>query len=244
MRWGMIYGCARCDVLLFVPLNTVENIFLSVVTGMVVLQEWRQVENWLGLFCSALSVLGGIVLLVQGPEDTLLDGSQGLATSVNGVPAGSSTRSISDADADEVEMPNPLADPLADPEDSDDANATALSGLQVVSEESKVLDRRSFFATALARLNYRHFRSVTRSASHRSRLHAALLALRALRAPPELGGLSPGAERGAPPRCLQDFLALTARSHGPLRMQPRMAMPAAVRLPPVAAAAIAARRPL
>lgn len=41
MRAGTIYGCAKCDVLLFMPINTVLNVFLSVVTGMVALGRVR-----------------------------------------------------------------------------------------------------------------------------------------------------------------------------------------------------------
>mmetsp|Transcript_158358 Transcript_158358/g.507908 ORF Transcript_158358/g.507908 Transcript_158358/m.507908 type:complete len:510 (+) Transcript_158358:187-1716(+) len=67
MRAGMIYGCKRCDVLLFVPLNTVLNIFYSVLAGMVVLQEWKQVISWPGLLGASTSVLGGVVMLVTGP---------------------------------------------------------------------------------------------------------------------------------------------------------------------------------
>ncbi|CAE8631095.1 unnamed protein product [Polarella glacialis] len=67
MRVGTIIGCHRCDVLLFVPLNTVLNIFVSVATGMVVLEEWRQVDSWPGLVASALSITGGIMMLVTGP---------------------------------------------------------------------------------------------------------------------------------------------------------------------------------
>lgn len=67
MRVSMIYGCKRCDVLLFVPLNTVLNMFYSVLAGMVVLQEWRQVISWPGLLGASTSVLGGVVMLVSGP---------------------------------------------------------------------------------------------------------------------------------------------------------------------------------
>lgn len=71
MRAGTIIGCHRCDVLLFIPTSTVLNIFVSVATGLVVLEEWRQVASWTGLFASSLTVLGGIIMLVDGPaEDT------------------------------------------------------------------------------------------------------------------------------------------------------------------------------
>lgn len=67
MRVSMIYGCKRCDVLMFVPLNTVLNIFYSVIAGMVVLQEYQQVISWPGLISASTSVLGGVVMLVSGP---------------------------------------------------------------------------------------------------------------------------------------------------------------------------------
>lgn len=67
MRASMIYGCKRCDVLLFVPLNTVLNILYSVLAGMVVMQEWKQVISWAGLLGASTSVLGGVVMLVSGP---------------------------------------------------------------------------------------------------------------------------------------------------------------------------------
>lgn len=67
MRVSMIYGCKRCDVLLFVPLNTVLNIFYSVLAGMVVLQEYKEVNSWPGLLAASTSVLGGVVMLVSGP---------------------------------------------------------------------------------------------------------------------------------------------------------------------------------
>merc|ERR1740123_1155660 len=67
MRVSMIYGCKRCDVLLFVPLSTVSNIFYSVLAGMVVMKEYQQVVSWPGLLAASVSVLGGVVMLVSGP---------------------------------------------------------------------------------------------------------------------------------------------------------------------------------
>merc|ERR1719193_796095 len=67
MRAGTIHGCAKCDVLIFMPLNIVLNVFLSVATGMVVLDEGRHVQSWVGLSFSMISVIGGIVMLVTGP---------------------------------------------------------------------------------------------------------------------------------------------------------------------------------
>lgn len=67
MRTGLIYGCRRCDVLVFLPLHTVTNIFLSVVTGLLVMQEWKTVSSWIGLVCSSFAILGGIIMLVTGP---------------------------------------------------------------------------------------------------------------------------------------------------------------------------------
>ncbi|CAJ1357100.1 unnamed protein product [Effrenium voratum] len=62
MRVGTIIGCHRCDVLLFIPISTVLNIFVSVATGLVVLEEWQQVDSWTGLASSSLTVLGGIIM--------------------------------------------------------------------------------------------------------------------------------------------------------------------------------------
>jgi len=69
MRVGTIYGCAKCDVLLFVPLNTMLNVFLSVATGIVVLNEGKEVYSWVGLITSVITVVGGILMLVTGPAD-------------------------------------------------------------------------------------------------------------------------------------------------------------------------------
>ncbi|CAJ1388052.1 unnamed protein product [Effrenium voratum] len=69
MRVGTIIGCHRCDVLLFIPISTVLNIFVSVATGLVVLEEWQQVDSWTGLASSSLTVLGGIIMLVTGPAE-------------------------------------------------------------------------------------------------------------------------------------------------------------------------------
>lgn len=67
MRISMIYGCKRCDVLLFVPVSTVSNILYSVLAGMVVMKEYRQVVSWPGLLSASFVVLGGVVMLVSGP---------------------------------------------------------------------------------------------------------------------------------------------------------------------------------
>ncbi|CAE7218643.1 unnamed protein product [Symbiodinium pilosum] len=69
MRTGTIIGCHRCDVLLFIPCSTVMNIFVSVATGLVVLEEWKEVKSWVGLASSSLTVLGGIIMLVTGPAE-------------------------------------------------------------------------------------------------------------------------------------------------------------------------------
>ncbi|CAE7536871.1 unnamed protein product [Symbiodinium natans] len=69
MRAGTIIGCHRCDVLLFIPCSTVMNIFVSVATGLVVLEEWKEVKSWTGLASSSLTVLGGIIMLVTGPAE-------------------------------------------------------------------------------------------------------------------------------------------------------------------------------
>jgi len=71
-KWGMLFGCSRCDVLLFVPLNIVLNIFFAVAAGMVVLGEASQVpsaSNWFGILASWACVVAGILMLVRGPAD-------------------------------------------------------------------------------------------------------------------------------------------------------------------------------
>lgn len=70
MRWGTIYGCRRCDVLIFVPLNTTANIILSVASGMICLAEYRSVKSWPGLVTAGVSMLCGIFMLVTGPAET------------------------------------------------------------------------------------------------------------------------------------------------------------------------------
>lgn len=71
MRWSTIYGCRRCDVLMFVPLNTTANIILSVASGMICLSEYKSVKSWPGLCTAGLSMLCGIFMLVTGPAETM-----------------------------------------------------------------------------------------------------------------------------------------------------------------------------
>ncbi|CAE7352124.1 unnamed protein product [Symbiodinium sp. CCMP2592] len=71
MRWSTIYGCRRCDVLIFVPLNTTANIILSVASGMICLSEYKSVKSWPGLCTAGLSMLCGIFMLVTGPAETM-----------------------------------------------------------------------------------------------------------------------------------------------------------------------------
>jgi len=71
MRWSTIYGCRKCDVLIFVPLNTTANIILSVAAGMICLAEYKSVKSWPGLIAAGLSMLTGIFMLVTGPADTV-----------------------------------------------------------------------------------------------------------------------------------------------------------------------------
>mmetsp|Transcript_24193 Transcript_24193/g.42760 ORF Transcript_24193/g.42760 Transcript_24193/m.42760 type:complete len:251 (+) Transcript_24193:1-753(+) len=75
MRWSTIYGCRRCDVLMFVPLNTTTNIILSVSSGMICLSEFQSVTSWPGLVTAGLSMLCGIFMLVTGPAETMVGGS-------------------------------------------------------------------------------------------------------------------------------------------------------------------------
>jgi hypothetical protein len=71
MRSGMIYGCRHCDVLTFVPLHMVFNIFMSVLTGMTSLQEYETVTSWPGLSCTTVSILSGIFMLISGPATVI-----------------------------------------------------------------------------------------------------------------------------------------------------------------------------
>ncbi|CAE7722601.1 NUDT14 [Symbiodinium pilosum] len=71
MRWSIIYGCRRCDVLIFVPLNTTANIIFSVAAGMICLSEYKSVKSWPGLVTAGLSMLCGIFMLVTGPAETM-----------------------------------------------------------------------------------------------------------------------------------------------------------------------------
>ncbi|CAJ1338048.1 unnamed protein product [Effrenium voratum] len=71
MRWATIYGCRRCDVLIFVPLNTTANIIFSVASGMICLSEYKSVKSWPGLVTAGLSMLCGIFMLVTGPAETM-----------------------------------------------------------------------------------------------------------------------------------------------------------------------------
>lgn len=69
MRSSMIYGSRCCDVLVFVPLNTIGNILFSVATGMFCLQEADGVTSWTGLVFAAVSIISGVLMLVSGPVD-------------------------------------------------------------------------------------------------------------------------------------------------------------------------------
>jgi len=70
LRVGTIIGQYQCDVLLFIPFNTVMNILVSVATGWVVLDEASHVRSWPGIVSSALSMVGGILMLVLGPAES------------------------------------------------------------------------------------------------------------------------------------------------------------------------------
>jgi len=59
----------------------VLNILYSVLAGMVVMQEWKQVISWAGLLGASTSVLGGVVMLVSGPADKQDDSSSPLTGS-------------------------------------------------------------------------------------------------------------------------------------------------------------------
>lgn len=69
LRFGLIWGCQHCDVLLFVPLNAVLNTFISVAAGIVALCEGSDVISWAGLVFSGISCATGTILLAGGPQD-------------------------------------------------------------------------------------------------------------------------------------------------------------------------------
>mmetsp|Transcript_71975 Transcript_71975/g.153943 ORF Transcript_71975/g.153943 Transcript_71975/m.153943 type:complete len:488 (-) Transcript_71975:19-1482(-) len=147
MRWGMIYGCGSCDVLLFVPINTVENIFVSVATGLVVLQEWRRVSSWVGLFFSSLSVLGGIVLLVTGPGDSSEESG-----STSGSPGRAVSSGVNTAAA------TPMAQEAAEDDTSEELARSTSEDPRQKEDDSLcwIFTTKSF---AISRLNHRHFRA-------------------------------------------------------------------------------------
>mmetsp|Transcript_5067 Transcript_5067/g.13916 ORF Transcript_5067/g.13916 Transcript_5067/m.13916 type:complete len:676 (+) Transcript_5067:156-2183(+) len=65
MRGSYVYGCKACDLLVFIPLNTMLIIFISAATGFFVMEEWRTVESW-DVFCASyLVIFLGINLLVS-----------------------------------------------------------------------------------------------------------------------------------------------------------------------------------
>lgn len=80
MRFGLIWGCQHCDVLLFVPLNAVLNTFISVAAGIVALSEGSGVISWAGLAFSGVSCATGTILLAGGPQDASDDDTSDLFT--------------------------------------------------------------------------------------------------------------------------------------------------------------------
>merc|ERR1712061_570621 len=76
MRMGTIYGCKHTDVLSFVPLNTVLNIFISSSTGMISLAESSVVVSWAGLISTSVSIIAGVIMLVSGPADCIPEEGQ------------------------------------------------------------------------------------------------------------------------------------------------------------------------
>ncbi|CAK0878022.1 unnamed protein product [Prorocentrum cordatum] len=80
MRFGLIWGCQHCDVLLFVPLNSVLNTLFSVVAGIVALSEGSGVISWAGLVFSGISCATGTVLLAGGPQDVIDDARSDIFT--------------------------------------------------------------------------------------------------------------------------------------------------------------------
>lgn len=63
MRGYYVYGCKACDVLVFIPLNTMLTILMSAATGFAVMEEWRTVEDWDAFFASYLVIFLGVYLL-------------------------------------------------------------------------------------------------------------------------------------------------------------------------------------
>ncbi|CAK0829960.1 unnamed protein product [Prorocentrum cordatum] len=87
MRFGLssgqhpiIWGCQHCDVLLFVPLNSVLNTLFSVVAGIVALGEGSGVISWAGLAFSGISCATGTILLAGGPQDVIDDAKSDIFT--------------------------------------------------------------------------------------------------------------------------------------------------------------------
>lgn len=79
LRFGLIWGCQHCDVLLFVPLNAVLNTFISVAAGIVALREGSHVMSWAGLAFSGISCATGTILLAGGPQDVNHDDKDGFS---------------------------------------------------------------------------------------------------------------------------------------------------------------------
>lgn len=159
MRAGTIIGCHRCDVLLFIPCSTVMNIFVSVATGLVVLEEWKEVKSWTGLASSSLTVLGGIIMLVTGPAE------------------GDSERSAKDSDSETLEVTGSedFEEPCVcdaveiDGSDPDDPEETAMA--TTVSFSSLLYTHKMH---ALASMNKNH----SRAAFYRDCMHKGLRALK------------------------------------------------------------------
>jgi len=163
MRAGTIIGCHRCDVLLFIPCSTVMNIFVSVATGLVVLEEWKEVKSWTGLASSSLTVLGGIIMLVTGPaegdNERSAKGSDSETLEVTG-----------SEDFEEPSWPSCVCDAVEiDGSDPDDPDETAMA--TTVSFSSLLYTHKMH---ALASMNKNH----SRAAFYRDCMQKGLRALK------------------------------------------------------------------
>mmetsp|Transcript_84878 Transcript_84878/g.274391 ORF Transcript_84878/g.274391 Transcript_84878/m.274391 type:complete len:334 (+) Transcript_84878:516-1517(+) len=175
MRWSMIYGCRRCDVLIFVPLNTIGNILFSVVTGMVCLHEASEVTSWTGLLFAALSILCGIVMLVTGPADGGGDvgtcGPGGDRALWAGEAAAPASSDAADAAAATPGPTLPSSTATVPVEGSRRALPSPASDASFSSEEIGVtLPQMLSHSTALSRMNLEH----TKTASRRNEIQAVL----------------------------------------------------------------------
>jgi len=118
-KCGMIYGCGHCDMLVFIPVNIVLNVFFTAAAGLFVLGEACQVPGWkawLGLASAMMCVVGGIVMLVSGPAQAELPasplGQEQPAQPLAGETSGSDGETPSSAEGSAASAPARLNSPL------------------------------------------------------------------------------------------------------------------------------------